>query len=415
MIRRPIKPEGKTDRSRSACRVRAVLLSRSVPILRGLLECVTSLIQRLTVADDRRTATPYLPTSCNCHECHFSNDAYAPSTSYTYRASTPTAGLSYPFNTYQAQPQPGLQAPQPVYRLPPRPLNSAYNTVLPPVPSGMTLPSPPIEDRMPHLAQLPTYQSTWSPGEPPAQMQLPERTSYSRPISRDRPSTSYLPRASPDSPHLRANAALEPVPLQRRQSSGSTQYETALSRRSSALSLRSPLDSPYGSEYSFGAEDLDERAETATPFATKVRPHKPSPPVQRGIADNQLSCAQLNYLVNNPDLDEVIRWDASGTAFVFAHSAEALSSALSRVFRHGNTHSFVRQLNICPSNFVCCHAPARLICCHILQTTSSGSPRSSCTTPSSLPVLLTRPSPLPILRASPTRSSSAKRRHGDAT
>ncbi|GJN92157.1 hypothetical protein Rhopal_005187-T1 [Rhodotorula paludigena] len=134
----------------------------------------------------------------------------------------------------------------------------------------MTLPSPPIEDQLPHLAQLSAYQSTWSPGEPPAQMQLPERTSYSRPISRDRPSTS-----------------------------------------------------PYGSEYSFGAEDLDERAETATPFATK-----------------------LNYLVNNPDLDEVIRWDASGTAFVFAHSAEALSSALSRVFRHGNTHSFVRQLNI---------------------------------------------------------------------
>lgn len=55
---------------------------------------------------------------------------------------------------------------------------------------------------------------------------------------------------------------------------------------------------------------------------------------------------QLHFLLSSPEYD-CIRWTADGRSFVFAASSPELITAFAQVFRHRNTNSFVRQLNIC--------------------------------------------------------------------
>ncbi|GAA5981381.1 hypothetical protein JCM10908_004088 [Rhodotorula pacifica] len=54
---------------------------------------------------------------------------------------------------------------------------------------------------------------------------------------------------------------------------------------------------------------------------------------------------KLHFLLSNPEYD-CIRWTADGRSFVFASSSPELITAFAQVFRHRNTNSFVRQLNI---------------------------------------------------------------------
>ncbi|KAL0346230.1 UNVERIFIED_CONTAM: Heat stress transcription factor B-3 [Sesamum radiatum] len=50
-------------------------------------------------------------------------------------------------------------------------------------------------------------------------------------------------------------------------------------------------------------------------------------------------------LVEDPATDEVISWNADGTAFVVWQPAEFASDLLPTLFKHSNFSSFVRQLN----------------------------------------------------------------------
>ena len=54
-------------------------------------------------------------------------------------------------------------------------------------------------------------------------------------------------------------------------------------------------------------------------------------------------------MLNNPEYNDVIRWNRDGNAFTFAHSSPEFLTVLGTFFRHSNVHSFVRQLNICTS------------------------------------------------------------------
>ncbi|GAA5836584.1 hypothetical protein JCM3766R1_006961 [Sporobolomyces carnicolor] len=91
-------------------------------------------------------------------------------------------------------------------------------------------------------------------------------------------------------------------------------------RRSSTLSVTSMPEGP-NSDTSDGAGESFDRHETITPFVSK-----------------------LAYLLREDT--PWIRWNTEGTAFFFAHHRDEFGDQLSRVFRHGSSHSFVRQLNI---------------------------------------------------------------------
>ncbi|BGP36405.1 hypothetical protein JCM10449v2_000306 [Rhodotorula kratochvilovae] len=267
----------------------------------------------------------YPSTPCNCAECFARpssssgvpqayGELYTVPAPYVY-SYAPAAGLPYPVDAYRPQQQ-ASYPDQPVYRPIPRPADYATSSYpLPPAP----LPSPPIEDQLPHLEPLPPYRSDWSPpngSSSSSSLLLPDPPFLSRQSSYEQ-GAPYQPQTPVASPFLPAPISL-PLNMDRRRSSGASLLETALSRRPSCLSL----GSPYGSEYSIGSEEAFEER-TTTPFMTK-----------------------LHFLVHNPELAEVIRWNAEGNAIVFAHASTQLSEALARVFRHGNAHSFVRQLNI---------------------------------------------------------------------
>ncbi|GAA5888825.1 hypothetical protein JCM6882_002867 [Rhodosporidiobolus microsporus] len=261
---------------------------------------------------------------CSCPDCHSSGISaprYAsePYASTSYAAEAP---LQFPPDAYQ----PYLQTDQPLYRpIPVRP-EPAYSYAAGPPPS---LPSPPLEDQLPIPEPL-SYPSNWAPDPIPSPPPFPPP-----PVSRyterappfERPAYAYQPQT----PNTPSTGLLAPFSLKgnldrRRSSGGSSIYEPStmtLSRRSSAMSL----GSPFGSECSFGSYGSDEgeepRQDIVTPFMSK-----------------------LHLLLSNPEYNEVIRWNADGTAFMFAQSTQELSDAFSKVFRHGNSHSFVRQLNI---------------------------------------------------------------------
>ncbi|GAA6043233.1 hypothetical protein JCM8097_008473 [Rhodosporidiobolus ruineniae] len=265
------------------------------------------------------TATPtYSSAPCNCADCYSAGPSVPSVSSYvsapypsgpTY---VPTPPLPIPPGSYQAYGQPE----QPLYRsvaVRPDTAESYTYRASPP------LSSPPTDDVLPRPEPLFYHSSasSWAPqpNRSPPSLQAPfvENQSWGRP--------TYAPPETPLPPsqHLLTPFALRTNLDRRRSSAGSSVYDApSLSRRSSALSLGSPYD---GSERSAGSDE--ERHEAVTPFMSK-----------------------LHYLLNSPDFSEFIRWDASGTAFVFAHSTEGLANAFSKVFRHNNSHSFVRQLNI---------------------------------------------------------------------
>ncbi|GAA5918421.1 hypothetical protein JCM1841_003955 [Sporobolomyces salmonicolor] len=233
-------------------------------------------------------------------------------------SSTSSFGASTNYATQSSFHEPYSE--QPLYRPVPRrpPLLNSYSA-----PLGSRLPTPP-QDQPSFVDCNPYYQNSWSPVPPsgPPTLPLPSSTYPDGSYFEGSPdlgrSSSFHPQLlPPPMTPLSLKASLE-----RRRSSGGSIFEgQTLSRRASTLSL-----SPYGSEHSFGSEDggsSEERHETVTPFMSK-----------------------LSYLLNNPDYSSVIRWNAEGTAFVFAHATQELADCFSRVFRHSNSHSFVRQLNI---------------------------------------------------------------------
>jgi len=50
-------------------------------------------------------------------------------------------------------------------------------------------------------------------------------------------------------------------------------------------------------------------------------------------------------LVEDPATDDVVSWNADGTAFVVWQPAEFARDLLPTLFKHSNFSSFVRQLN----------------------------------------------------------------------
>ncbi|KAI4300798.1 hypothetical protein L6164_034133 [Bauhinia variegata] len=50
-------------------------------------------------------------------------------------------------------------------------------------------------------------------------------------------------------------------------------------------------------------------------------------------------------LVEDPATDDVVSWNADGTAFVVWQTAEFSRDLLPKLFKHSNFSSFVRQLN----------------------------------------------------------------------
>ncbi|GAA5955369.1 hypothetical protein JCM8115_001929 [Rhodotorula mucilaginosa] len=91
-------------------------------------------------------------------------------------------------------------------------------------------------------------------------------------------------------------------------------------RRRSIPSETSPL--PSETSPTTGESGNEERVDSPTPFINK-----------------------LHFLLSSPEYD-CIRWTADGRSFVFAASSPELITAFAQVFRHRNTNSFVRQLNI---------------------------------------------------------------------
>ncbi|SCV67969.1 BQ2448_90 [Microbotryum intermedium] len=78
-----------------------------------------------------------------------------------------------------------------------------------------------------------------------------------------------------------------------------------------------------------------------------------SPPSERSIGSDEDRkesttpfISKLSHLLSNEDYRHLIRWNDEGDKFTFAHSSPELLEAFTRIFRHGNIHSFVRQLNI---------------------------------------------------------------------
>ncbi|KPV78151.1 uncharacterized protein RHOBADRAFT_40695 [Rhodotorula graminis WP1] len=274
-------------------------------------------------------------TTCDCADC-FSGAAPSwalehPVEQHIYESPYPTpydpsqAGVPYQFEPSTSVLQ------QPTFEYRPQlesydlaPAQFAYAP--PPAP----LPSPPEEEAQ--------YASFARPRPAPSPWTQPFAVPSSASFVPAPPGPSRPPPYKPYTPY-RFEEPAAPVPtyqqapsttlqpeapvLDRRRSSGqssgvSTVPTTSRSRRPSNQST----GSPRGSEGSGGSDaGLDER--TTTPFMTK-----------------------LHFLVNNPELSEWIRWSADGRSFVFAQGSKALSEAFARVFRHGNAHSFVRQLNI---------------------------------------------------------------------
>ncbi|GAA5840263.1 hypothetical protein JCM9279_002329 [Rhodotorula babjevae] len=89
-----------------------------------------------------------------------------------------------------------------------------------------------------------------------------------------------------------------------------------------------------------------------------VQVDKPSPPAHVPAAGSPASTdeddsevvtpfiSKLSYLLQHPEFEPWIRWDASGQYLLVAHTKPHLLQILERFFRHTVTSSFIRQLNI---------------------------------------------------------------------
>ncbi|GAA5987646.1 hypothetical protein JCM11641_001179 [Rhodosporidiobolus odoratus] len=262
-------------------------------------------------ADLPEPACP-VSTPCSCADCWASTSsasstpAYYPSLPYASTSTFVVPSLPCPPETYPSYETGPTEVPlhRPIPRRP-----TLAQSLPAPVPA---LPSPPLEEQLRSPEPL-YYQTPLPPAPSPPYLQ--PAFEESTPLGGSLNFSSRL-----DTP-LNPSHLLTPFSLDRRRSSGgSPVYSTCShSRRGSARSSGSPRQS----ERSFGSEDGEPRIETVTPFVNK-----------------------LSQLLSNPETDNVIRWNAAGTAFVFATSSPELGDAFSKVFRHNNTHSFVRQLNI---------------------------------------------------------------------
>ncbi|GAA5898127.1 hypothetical protein JCM8208_000160 [Rhodotorula glutinis] len=274
----------------------------------------------------------YPSTTCDCADCAAPWSLEQPVEQHVYETPYPTpydpsqAGMSYQFEPSTSAPQPAFEYRSHLesYDAAPAPAHFVYAPPPPP------LPSPPEEEaQYAHFARPRPAPSPWSQpfAVPSSSSFVPAPPGPSRPPPY-KPYTPYRydePAASMPTYQQAPSTSLQPEApvLDRRRSSGQSSgvSATATASRSRRPSNQS-TGSPRGSEGSGGSDaGLDER--TTTPFMTK-----------------------LHFLVNNPELSEWIRWSADGRSFVFAQGSKALSEAFARVFRHGNAHSFVRQLNI---------------------------------------------------------------------
>ncbi|GAA5855154.1 hypothetical protein JCM8547_002402 [Rhodosporidiobolus lusitaniae] len=258
---------------------------------------------------------PQPPAPCSCADCYSSAPTYAShphrtrTANYESYASTstfvdPSSSLPYPPATFPPD--------QPVY-LPVarRPDSASYYSAPPPVLS------PPVEENLLPVPDPLYYNIGWTTQPLPSSSSSYHLQPLDRAPLYERPALGYQPQLfQQTSPGLLAPLPVK-HPLDRRRSSGeTTRVEQVVVRRGSAMSLGAR---------SMGSEEGDgeEQHETTTPFMSK-----------------------LHFLLNNPEFQEVIRWNAAGNAFVFAQTTQELAGALGRVFRHSSSHSFARQLNI---------------------------------------------------------------------
>ncbi|GAA5950353.1 hypothetical protein JCM3765_004517 [Sporobolomyces pararoseus] len=191
-------------------------------------------------------------------------------------------------------------------------------------PSGTTtpLPTPPTQSRcyIPSSTFIPPESSRLQ--KRPKSFSLPNPAPLLTPPSYETSSVSQPVPNSPQhlAPPVKSTSLDANFAVRRRNDSSSSMEAPAVRRRSSTLSNLSIPSGPNSSDTSDGG-DTSERHETITPFVTKL-------------------VALLRE--NSPWL----RWNAEGTAFFFAHHRHEFGDQLSRAFRHGSSHSFVRQLNI---------------------------------------------------------------------
>ncbi|GAA6002687.1 hypothetical protein JCM10207_007627 [Rhodosporidiobolus poonsookiae] len=248
-------------------------------------------------------------TPCSCPDCVAPAYAMNDATYYTepFPSTSNYAALPYPPAALYSK----APAEQPVFR----PVAQR-----PPVPyyaSAPPQPSPPLVDQLPvpdPLYSQPAWRPSTAPSPPALQPPFSER---------DQPLYDYYPPPPQQTSSQLLSPFVPATPLDRRRSSSGVSFfgeQRVITRRASSFQLGG---SPR-SETSYGSDEADDRHDhTVTPFMHK-----------------------LHFLLNNPEYSDVIRWNAAGTAFVFAHSTEKLATAFGKVFRHSNSHSFTRQLNL---------------------------------------------------------------------
>ncbi|GAA6011886.1 hypothetical protein JCM11491_000091 [Sporobolomyces phaffii] len=113
-----------------------------------------------------------------------------------------------------------------------------------------------------------------------------------------------------------------------------------------AESLPLPLPTPPPPSHSRSTSESTKVNGVTVPFDPSRA--SPSSSSEDGVTNEVVTpfISKLNYLLEHPEYEPWIRWDASGTHILIAHTKPRLLEILARYFRHTTIASFVRQLNI---------------------------------------------------------------------
>ncbi|GAA5870392.1 hypothetical protein JCM16303_001986 [Sporobolomyces ruberrimus] len=276
-----------------------------------------------------------LPTGqCACSECYQGTLQYhgqqhhqqQPTNAYFAQPQYTSVPAPYPLSAASTSTTPyEYPGTNPAYYAPSQSLHRADPTFFAQYdsPSGSTTPVPTPPSLSPcYFPSMPTWptESSSTRRQPKAFM-LPNPALHSNSSFETSSVGQPIPVASGLlMPPTTSHSAEDQTQRRRENSQSSFEGGASARRRSSTFSVLSGYNDGQGSDQSDGGENT-ERLETVTPFVSK-----------------------LAYLLR--ESTPWIRWNAEGTAFFFAHHRDEFGEQLARVFRHGSSHSFVRQLNI---------------------------------------------------------------------